>query len=185
MSVLIIFSFTTPAFSQKSVNFYITLEGERVDCHGDIRMDASRLYYENAEGKNKSEKQKSIKLMVVFNRVFLNLPINKNLMRLQEVYAYSSEYIITGYWQTSTYLYVWDSKFNPVVGKIFFNPSGKREKNQKKFDEEIKKYLADCEKVINRFSSNIQSFTKINEGVSYYNCDEAESPIDAFMKLNQ
>jgi|GEM_PF-3114721 len=182
-------SFKSDSFSQKSDSYVIMLDGTKIECYGNISLSAEYVSFENSDGKSKSIKQKKIKLMLIYNRLFLNLNISKNMKRMQEVYAFNSDYIMTGYWHSATYIYIWNKDFTLINGKISFFPGftkKKVKKNQLKYNEEIAKYFKDCEELSNAFNKNIETGKNINDGISYYECEDTElNPLKAYLDLKE
>ncbi len=183
-TTIFIFTFFNNSFAKESNNFIIMLDGTRVDCYDDISLSTEFISFNDSEGKHKSVRQKKIKLMLVYNRLFLNLNISKSMKRLQEVYAYNSKHIITGYWQSAVYLYVWDKDFNLVEGKISFFQSYtkvKIKKNKEKYNEQIEKYFKDCDVLTETFNKNIETGQNINKGISYYKCGGSYDPLESYL----
>ncbi len=184
-TTIFIFTFFNFSFGKESDNFIIMLDGTRIDCYGDISLSAEFISFNNSEGKHKSVKQKKIKLMLVYNRLFLNLNISKNMKRLQEVYAYSSDLIMTGYLQSSTtYIYLWDKDFNPIEGKISFLQSytkGKVKKHKLKYNEQIAKYFKKCDELSDHIIKNIETGERINSRISYYKCEGDIDPLQSYL----
>ena len=188
-TIILILTFTNFSFGEESENYIIMLDGTKIECYGNISLSAEFVSFDNSEGKSKSIRQKKIKLMLIHNRLFLNLNISKNMKRMQEVYAFNSDYIMTGYWQSATYIYIWDKEFTLINGKISFFPGftkKKIKKNQLKYNEEIAKYFKDCEELSDALNKNIGTGKSINSGISYYRCKDAKlNPLTSYLNLKE
>lgn len=182
--VIIFIGYGANVINEESKNYIITLEGERIECYGQVSMDATKVYYKNEEGKGRATKQKESKVMVVYGHIFLNLSISKNMNRLQEVYAYNEEYVLTAYVDGSyIYVYIWDKNFKLVEEKVSFMTGAKAKRNKERFNAQVKKYFVDCEYVIKTISKNIDNNDAFNKGLLHYNCDESVDPLTTYLEL--
>ena len=177
---------TNVILGQESENYMIKLDGERVELYGDVSLSVEKVFFDNKEGKRKDLKQKSAKVLVVGGRTFLNLNISKNMRRLQEVYAYNSEYVMTGFWQNFIYVYIWDNDYNLVEKKLPYCVGFKKlkKKNIKKLDEEITPYFPECDDLISQLKKNINFGVIFNNGISGYNCNGSFNPLKSYLKNN-
>lgn len=176
------------SLGQESENFVITLDDTRIELHGKIELDAASVFFRDSKGKHKTLKQKKIKVMLVHNRLFLNLKLYGSVDRLHEVIAFNSDYIMTGYWQTNLYVYIWDKDFNPIEKKISFAPGTKStiKRNQERLTESISPYFASkCPDLMALFIRNIDARIEINRDISYYNCEGSLNPLEVFLKMKK
>ncbi len=184
---LLLFLFSKASVGQESENFIIKLDGERIELYNPIKLSQTHVYFDNSDGKDKWVKQKQVEVMLVNNRLFLNLPVTSVSDRLQEIIAFNSEYILTGFWDDILFVYIWDKNFNPLEKKITF-PSGFKKhvrKNHERMTESVIPYFGNCPELIEILNKNIDNRGKINEGVSYFNCDGVLNPLEIYLEMNK
>ncbi len=169
--LLFAFSSVYSQSKKTSEDFYVTEEGEKVMMYGDIEMSAQYLLYDNEKGRQQQFPQKKVKVMVAKNRLFVNMPITKNMERLHEVIAFSDKYILTLYFGESVY-YVFDRNENMIEGRINFY--GNKKKCMETFNAKIAKYFTECKELLEEMRKNINADKIISETVTYYQCGEKD-----------
>jgi hypothetical protein len=161
VATLVVAFFTViNVYSQKTNDYIITKEKETIYLHGDkIESDEFSVQYTSENGKKASVKISKIFMLVVGNKVFLNLK-----GPLESVEAFSDKYILT-YHSSSRSLYsVWDRDYNEVQKNINVNYSD--EKREKILRESVFKYFKDCEDVQKLLLDNPTA-------LNYFNCNNA------------
>jgi len=188
--IILLFSqvcFGQESEGQASENFVVKSDGERIDLYGNIKIDGIRVTFKNIKGKSKYVKQKQVKYMLVYNRLYLNLKASSIAPRLQEVIAFNSDYILTAFWDEVIRLYIWDKDYNPIENNVSFlrGFSGKVEKNQTKLAEQIQPYFDNCPELMKLLNENVENSSDINKGISYYNCDSSLKPLELYLEMKK
>ncbi len=163
-------------------NYLITQEGKKIVCYQNLIMiDATSVGYTNRKGDIKYIKQKKLAFMDVNGRKFLNLPVRGNsTFRMQEVLAYSDDYMLTQYWQNDQqYLYVFDWNKELVMEQTRVLH---KEKNRKVLLDMIKNHFGDCESLISQLTERLD-ITYDDEkqiywtsGISFIKCGDKAFP---------
>lgn len=163
---LFLASFTSHQDEKQS--YILMKDGKKIILNRSVTIDAEDVNYEDENGKKRSVKQKNIEKMAIGDRLFINLPITSNMTRLQEVIAHNDSYLLTSYWQTIDYFYVYDKDMKPVVKK--YKVLHKKKSYQKAYEEIALVYFKKCDGLLEAMKSNIDNDMPLHKEIYNYQC---------------
>ncbi|MGY3795813.1 hypothetical protein [uncultured Aquimarina sp.] len=190
----------TTAFvqSQKSDNYFITKDGEKVIVSSgkngkdigeygylnsnDYELTGQYFYFFNSQKRKKKIRQSKIKEAYLDGKYFTNLEIGSflGLKRIHEVIAENENYILTQYYFNRMYVYLLDkNKGEFIIEKHLI--SRKNKKDQEFFKKQILPHFKSCKdfssKVNNNMLDDYNAGNSLNlnfmfQGISNVKCNE-------------
>lgn len=183
--ILLISARISKAESTDTTGVFLTLENELTYMYGTPSIDAESVNYRDEKKHSHSIKMRKMKWMIVGSRVFCSFPIKQNdkMYRLMEVIAMNKDYILMSYWQTTSYLYVYDYKSTLIEGKIPIYASGVgSKKHNRKALEQITPYFESCKSLMELFNTNLANEKLLIKDLYVYQCKGAPDVEDFISK---
>lgn len=154
---------------------------------GNVEISEDKVEFETAVGFEEV-KQSTIKFMFVYDRVFICLPRRKDgeELNLMEVLAINGDYILTQYWDTWYYYYVYDhngtleSDYIKVYDR---NQTIGAKGNNRKALEKLDPYFGDCDDLMEAFQKNYDEDKNLSTDISNITCGHTPSIKEILVKL--
>jgi hypothetical protein len=182
----------------RTMNDSVIYMCQKQGSSGGANMTSEGLSYTNSKGKYKSELQRDIKYMVIYNRVFICYPQNKKGKNLQlmEVVAVNSECILLQYWNVYQYFYIYDHNGSMLMEeRLVRSPEGidglgykkaiaEVQEDNRQTIEILKQYFGGCTDLISAMEANLEAGVLLTNQIAYYEC-EGSPPVERiFSALN-
>ena len=184
--LVFIIVFTAAAFSIQGQNMqseevagkYKTTGNDMVTMYGKVYLGHEEILYQLPTGRKRTEKQKNIKWLFVYNSVYMSLPTKKEggNIQLMKILAITKDRLLAQYWNHYQYCYnyyIYDHHGNILMGKLAAqNRSLNKgaEKNNWDALEVIKKWI-DCPALIEAMTSNFTAKEDMSSGVDAIQCE--------------
>jgi len=153
--ILVFLTAPIASLAQDPVGYFIHQEGDSVliypspDGGGAVTLGSQTISYYQRGAKNpKYENQKNIAEFHYGGRKLVNLPISSlGMDRLQEVIIQNDRYLMTSYFSTNQYLYVYDLTTMEVLVKKEKHSYGEK-RDRELMTNVVTKYFKDCPEAI-------------------------------------
>lgn len=159
--------------SNKKVGYLTTIQGDTIKFYptagvtrekkysqiisGYVALTNEFVFYYNEKGERIKFHQKKIRRLEYFDQSYINLPVGSiwGLKRLHEVVAENNKYILTNYYSSAYYLYVYNKETSKFQVSKEWN-SFKRKKDLKLIEKKIIPYFKDCKDLIEQLKANVE-----------------------------
>ena len=172
-----------------TVGVFINMLGESTYMYDKVVLSGNGINYLNEKGKNIYQPHKYIKMMRVYDRIFLSVSprFTDDGLKLMEVIAISPDYILMQYFNDIYSLFVYDKDFKMVLNNRFLSSkgSGGWKKNNENVLVDLKKYFNDCEELMSKMRKNLDSDERITYELSDIHCPEDPSYETIIQTLNK
>ncbi len=174
--------------SVDTVGVFCNMDDEVVYMFNNVTLMKEDVIYYDKDKEYKEIRQKNIKWMFIGNRAFVCYPLkeNGNGLRLMEILAVNSKYILLQYWWDWYYYYIIDIAGNVVEPKIKVYDRGETigaGKNNEKVINLLKEYFGKCPELMKALKKNYDAKEMLSTDIANIQCDEEVIPLKDIIEM--
>lgn len=172
-----------------TVGVFCNMQDEIIYMFDNVILSKDDVTYLDTNKKSQLVYQSNIKWMMVYNRIFVCIPLKENgkVLQLMEILAVNDKHILLQYWWEWYYYYIIDHTGKIVEPKIKVFDRGETigaSKNNENVMEIVKEYFGDCPELLKAMKDNFDKKQILSTDIVNIQCGDGMPIMEIIEMLN-